>query len=110
MSMRAARVRTAPFETRLGSTFGRLANLSATGALVRTGVPFEEGRHCPMILNLPNSPASMSVRIVRSEPMPGQPRIGPSQEYLVAVRFTELTASAKHAIAALCGTGRSDRD
>ena len=110
MSTRAARVPTAPIETRLGSTFGRLANVSATGALVRTAVPFEEGRHCPMIMNLPESPASMSVRIVRSEPMPG--RLGPLPEpqYLVAVRFTELSASAKHAIATLCRTGRSQRD
>ena len=111
MSTRAARVPTAPIETRLGSAFGRLANVSATGALVRTGTPLEAGRYCPMIVNLPDSPTSMSVRIVRSERAPERPgRLEASPQYLVAVRFTELSAAAKHALASLCRTGRSQRE
>ena len=112
MSTRAARVQTAPIETRLGSVFGRLTNVSATGALVRTDVPFDTGRQCPMIVNLPEKPASLSVRVVRSEPMPAsRPGAAPGLiQYLVAVRFTELSAPAKQAIATLCRTGQSQRD
>jgi hypothetical protein len=112
MSTRAARVQTAPIETRLGSVFGRLTNVSATGALVRTDVPFDTGRQCPMIVNLPERPASLFVRVVRSEPMAAG-RSGARAElpqYLVAVRFTELSAPAKHAIATLCRMGRTQQE
>ena len=112
MFTRAARVPTAPIETRLGSAFGRLTNVSATGALVRTDVPFETGRHCPMIVNLPNAPVSLGVRVVRSEPMrAGRPgTIAGLTRYLIAVRFTELSAPAKHAVATLCLPGRIERE
>jgi hypothetical protein len=112
MTTRAARVPTAPIETRLGSAFGRLTNVSATGALVRTDVPFDTGQHCPMIVNLPNAFVSLGVRVVRSEPMQAgrSGTIAGLPRYLVAVRFTELSAQAKHAIATLCLPGRTDRD
>jgi hypothetical protein len=98
-------VSTPPLETRLGAEFGRLTNVSATGALVRTGVPFTTGRQCPMIVNLPDAPAALSVRIVRSEPVPVELPGAVSQlpQYLVGVRFAAISASAKHAIATLCG-------
>jgi PilZ domain len=110
---RAARVPTAPIEARLGSAFGRLTNVSTTGALVRTDVPLETGHFCPMIVNLPKAPVSLSVRVVRSEALKraGRPgTIAGLPQYLVAVRFTELSALAKRAIATLCYPGRTERD
>ncbi len=108
MFTRAARVQTAPIETRLGPAFGRLRNVSATGALIRTDMPLEEGRHCSMFVNLPDTSISLSVRVVRTEAIPARPASS-TPEYLVAVRFEEISAPARRAIGTLCRPGRVER-
>ena len=100
---------TPQIEARLGSEFGRLVNVSATGALVRVGAPFQLGRTCPLILNIPESPVSLTVRVVRAEPesVASGERHGRRSEdvdYLIGVKFTEYPSSAKQAIVKLCGT------
>src|SRR5712692_5100270 len=102
---RPARVPTPEIEARLGSEFGRLINVSATGALVRTSTPLLLGRQCPLMLNMPDAPVTLTVRIVRAEPTtPTQLRGAVSHaQYLVAVMFTGFPSSAKQVIAKLCG-------
>ena len=103
--VRAARVPTAEIEARLGSEFGRLVNISATGALLRISAPFLLGRQCPLILNMPDPPVTLTVRIVRTERTTPTERHGeaPHAHYLVGVMFTEFPSSARQAIAKLCG-------
>jgi len=108
VNTRADRVQTAPIETRLGPAFGRLRNISATGALIRTEVPVQTGQQYPMFVNLPDASISMSVRVVRSEAiMP--PNHSASPRYLIAVRFTELSAPTRRAIETLCRPGSERR-
>ena len=102
--MRSARVPTPEIEARLGSTFGRLVNVSATGALVRTHEPCLPGHQYPMILNMPDTPAKFTVRVVRAEPtVPAESGRAPVAQYLVGVAFTECPPAARHAVAKLCG-------
>ena len=108
LNTRAARVQTAPIETRLGQAFGRLRNISSTGALIRTDVPLQAGQSCPMFVNLPDTSISMSVRVVRTEAIMPPDRAS-NPRYLVAVRFTELSAPTRRAIETLCRPGRFDR-
>jgi hypothetical protein len=99
-------------EARLGSQFGRLANVSATGALVRTNAPFLLGRQVPLTLNIPDAPVTLTVRIVRAEPTASVDHNGegPSVQYLVGVMFTEFRSAARHAIAKLCGAAFSQHE
>lgn len=89
----------------MGSKFGRLVNVSATGALVRTGAPFLAGRQCPLTLNIPDAPVTLIVRIVRVEPTAPTEWHGEASQvqYLAGVMFTEFSPSAKQAVAKLCG-------
>lgn len=111
-TVRSARVPTPEIEARLGSTFGRLVNVSATGALVRTGAPFLAGRQCPLTLNIPDAPVTLIVRIVRVEPTAPTERRGEAShvQYLAGVMFTEFSPSAKQAIVKLCGAAFSQRE
>jgi hypothetical protein len=88
--VRATRVATPPIEARLGAEFGRLVNVSATGALIRTPVPLTLGHEYPMTLNASQSPPRLVVRVVRAQPRPlnclAPP---PACPHLIAVRFTE---------------------
>jgi len=92
MRGRFARVATSDIEARLGAELARVVNVSATGALLRTNAPFLVGRSCPLLINAPQAPISLKVKIVRTEPQ------------LVGVMFTEFTSAAKQGIARLCGS------
>jgi len=102
---RAARVPTLDVETRLGSEFGRLMNVSATGALVRTRAPFQTGRQCRLSIHLLDASPTLIVRVVRSQDvainLPGA--TSQLREYLVGVTFTEVAPAAKDAVESLCG-------
>jgi len=102
---RAARVSTLDVETRLGSEFGRLINVSATGALVRTRAPFQAGRQCRLSIHLLDASPTLIVRVVRSQDVPVNLPGATSRlrEYLVGVTFTEIAPAAKDAVASLCG-------
>jgi hypothetical protein len=100
-AFRFARIPT-DIEARLGSEIGRVVNVSATGALLRAHVPVLVGRTCPLFMNLPGSPISLTVRVVRTEHVSPDDTTG--AQYLIGVMFTEFSSPAKRAIAKLCGT------
>ena len=78
-----------------------MVNVSATGALLRTNVPLTVGRTCPLFMNLPGSPISLTARVARTERVPPDDASG--AQYLVGVMFTEFSSPARQAIAKLCG-------
>jgi len=107
---RSTRVLTPEIEVRLGSEFGRLVNVSATGALIRTNTPFLLGRLCPLFVNL-DAPIALTVRIVRAErAIVDGPAGEPATKFLVGVMFSEFSASTKQAVAKLCGAAWAQHD
>ena len=100
---RFARVDTSHLEARLGSEIGHLVNVSATGALLRMHTDFRVGRSCPLFINMPGSPVSLIVRIVRSERSTLDGDATAATQQLVGVMFTEFSSTARQAIAKLCG-------
>jgi PilZ domain-containing protein len=106
---RFTRVATDDIEARLGSAVGHMVNVSATGALLRMNAPFLVGRSCPLFINLPASPVSLNVQVVRTERLTTADTAA-DVEQLVGVRFTEFSSSAKHALAKLCGTAFTRHD
>jgi hypothetical protein len=109
---RPVRVPTPPIEVRLGMEFGRLLNISATGALLRVGAGLAVGREYPLILNMPDGPVPLKAQIMRAKPTIDDPQEPTStmSQCLVGVTFTELPARAKHAVMGLCGSAFSERD
>jgi hypothetical protein len=71
---RDVRVRTAPIQVRIAGGFGRLMNISATGALVHARQALAE-REYPVVIYLKPDPVELRVRVVRSTavsiPLPG---------------------------------------
>jgi hypothetical protein len=109
---RAARVSTPAIEARLGAELGRLINVSATGALVRTAMSVVAGHQCRLVLNLAEEPATCWVRVVRSDALPVEMAgaVSRLRQYQVAVQFTELSGPARHAVATLCGPALTQRE
>ncbi len=109
---RATRVPTPPIETRLDAEYGRLVNVSATGALVRTIAPVSVSRECTLTLYLPDAAATLLVRIVRADATPVElpGATARLRQYNVAVTFRELSGPAKHAVATLCGDALTARE
>ena len=103
---RPVRVPTPAIEVRLGGEFGRLLNISATGALVQISAEVPIGREYPLSVNLPDGPLRVTVRIMRAKLTPIALPSATSQlrECLVGVAFTELPSKAKQTVAELCGT------
>ena len=109
-TIRAARVMTPEFEVRLGSEFGRLIDISATGALVRTRTSFRVGREYPMLVNSTRGPVSLAARVVRTQPMADaelEDHGEHASQQFIGVQFTQLPASAKAMVRELCGPGFS---
>ena len=103
------RVPTPALEVRLVRTFGEHQRHRRLDA--------NEGRgghrtECPLIVHASEEPVSITVRIVRVEPMPVSLPGGMSQlqQYLVRVMFTELSAKAKRTIAAFCGPAFTEKE
>jgi c-di-GMP-binding flagellar brake protein YcgR len=91
--------------------FGRLLNISATGALLRIGAGLTMRREYPLILNMPEGPVPLKAQIMRAKPTLGDHQAASSMsQCLVGVTFTELPPKAKHTIIELCGTAFSQRD
>ena len=105
---RNARVNTPPIEVRIATEQGRLVNISATGALVQTSTKQMVGRERPLTLKVSDESVPLKVQIVRVEFLPPAAQTAgadaDSRRYGVAVTFsTELTGTAKQAVADLCG-------
>ncbi len=106
------RVAAPALDVRLGPEHGRLVDISATGALVRTATPLSAGREYQMILNTPRLPAHLTVRIVWTEPLEDTAPEGTPlpKDYYVGVRFTALPPVARQAVSRLCGPAFSQRE
>ena len=102
--LRPVRVRTAPIQVRIAGDFGRLLNISATGALVRVQQALTPERECPMAIHVKPDPFELQVRVVRSTAVsvqvPGEPW---QQEFAGALAFTDLSPQAREAVKELCG-------
>ncbi len=95
----------ASVQVRFAGAYGRLLNISATGALVQvTHAPSPE-RDWPILLNVEPAPVELRGRVVRSTTVKVElpSATWHRQEYAVAVRFTALPPSAEEAIKRLCG-------
>ena len=104
--VRATRVApTTDVAARLGTEFGHVVNVSATGALVRTRMPFLVGRQCPLVLHVIDAPTTLFVRIVRTDHITVSlpDAVWQTREYGVAVNFLGLPPTAKRVVATLCG-------
>src|SRR5258708_3432957 len=102
---RAARVATPRLEVRLGAEYGRLIDISATGALVRTDALLQVGREYPVLVNWESGPVRLTARVVRAQPMTDAQR-GRHGEHtaqqMIGLQITALSASAKHVVRELC--------
>jgi hypothetical protein len=76
----------------LGTLECQVANLSTTGAMMRSRVEVEVGREMLLLLQLESALATVSVRVVRCEPMdtavPAEAVRG-QQEFAVGIMFLD---------------------
>ncbi|MBI3492480.1 MAG: PilZ domain-containing protein [Acidobacteria bacterium] len=103
--LRSVRVTTQPIQVRIGGVFGRLVDISATGALVQGQHTLSSEREWPMLINVEPEPIELRARVVRSNVVSVQLSGATWQrkEYALGVAFTELPPKAKAALKALCG-------
>jgi hypothetical protein len=101
---RERRAPTPSIEAHLGGEFGRLLNISTTGALLRTAVPFDLEKQYQMVLNIGDAPARLVVRVVRAERVRVELHDRPPgwSQYEIGVTFAEVPALAKRTIMMLC--------
>ena len=113
-ALRNVRVHTAPIEVGIAGGFGRLVNISATGALVHVRQTL--AHEClprrntsltgPMVIHVKPDPVELRVRVVRSTAMsvqlPGA-TVMKSGECAVALVFTDLSPKAQAVVKRLCG-------
>ena len=113
-ALRNVRVHTAPIEVGIAGGFGRLVNISATGALVHVRQTL--AHEClprrntsltgPMVIHVKPDPVDLRVRVVRSTAasiqLPGA-TVMKSEECDVALVFTDLSPKAQAVVRRLCG-------
>ena len=114
-ALRNVRVHTAPIEVGIAGGFGRLVNISATGALVHVRQTL--AHEClprrntsltgPMVIHVKPDPIELSVQVVRSSAvgfvqLPGA-TVMKSEECDVALVFTDLSPKAQAVVKRLCG-------
>ena len=112
--LRNVRVRTVPIQVGIAGSFGRLMNISATGALVHVRQTL--AHEClprrntsltgPMVIHVKPDPVELRVRVVRSTAvsvqLPGA-TVMKSEECDVALAFTDLLPAAQMQVKRLCG-------
>ena len=112
--LRNVRVRTAPIQVGIAGGFGRLMNISATGALVHVRQTL--AHEClprsntsltgPLVIHVKPDPVELRVRVVRSTAvsvqLPGA-TVMKSEECDVALAFTDLLPKAQAVVKRLCG-------
>ena len=89
-----------------------MVNVSATGALLRMRVPFMAGRQCPLSLSVSHEPATLIVRVVRTQQVPVVLPGATSElrEYLVGVAFTFVSSQSGETVKNLCGDAFARRE
>jgi len=112
--LRNVRVPTAPIQVGIAGGFGRLVNISATGALVHVRQTL--AHEClprrntsltgPMVIHVKPDPVDLRVRVVRSTAASIQlpeATVMKSEECDVALVFTDLSPKAQAVVKRLCG-------
>ena len=103
---RPMRIATQGVRARLGDLECALANVSTTGAMLRTRHEVAIGRESPMVIDLAPKPATVQVRVVRCEPidvaLPGA--VWRRQEHALGVTFLHPSGEALQAIKQLTKT------
>lgn len=91
---------------RIDYVSGDLINVSATGALIRTGRTLAVGSEWPVTLDLEVRRVSVSGRVVRSEPvtveLPGG-AVLKRAAFSLGVVFTAVSSNAMQSLVQLCG-------
>jgi CheY-like chemotaxis protein len=101
---RPARTPVQGIRSKLGNLECTVANLSSTGAMLRSRLEVAVGREVTLLMEMVTHPVSAHVRVMRCEPidvaMPGE-AVWRRREYAVGVMFLErsreLTAAVRHA-------------
>ena len=107
---RPARTPIHDVRAKLGTVECTVANLSTTGAMLRSRVEVPAGREMPLLLELATHPLSARVRVVRCESievgLPGK-AVWRRKDYAIGVTFldrsSELTAALRHVTKELTG-------
>jgi CheY-like chemotaxis protein len=100
---RSVRVTAPALSVRVGGTVGRLANISATGALVYLPHTLQDDREWTMRIEMEPQPVELQVRVVRSHSVSvSLPDVmWQHQEYAVALAFTALEPAVEEALKTL---------
>ena len=100
------RIATQSLRARLGNLECTLANVSTTGAMLRTRYAVAIGRESPLVIELSSKPATVQVRVVRCEPvdvaLPGA--VWRREEHALGVAFLQPSGEALQAIKHLTRT------
>jgi len=101
------RIATQSLRARLGNLECTLANVSTTGAMLRTRYAVAVGRESPLVIELAPKPATLQVRVVRCEPidvaLPGA-AVWRREEHALGVTFLHPSGEALQAIKQLTKT------
>lgn len=110
--LRSVRVTTDPPQVRVAGFFGRLVDVSATGALVQVQQTPAPDREWRMLINVEPEPVAMRVRVVRSTAVPVRlpGATWQRQEYVVGLAFTDLPRQAMEFLRKLCGEAFTKRE
>jgi hypothetical protein len=102
---RSVRVTTPAVRVKLAGTFGRLMNISASGALVLVQRSLDAKRVWPLMIEVAPQTVEIHARVIRSHAvsiqLPGA--TWQRQEYAVALTFTEVPDTSRDVLKALCG-------
>ena len=102
---RSARVAIYPPQVRLAGSFGRLVDVSETGALVQVQETLTSDREWRLLISVDPEPVEVAVRVVRTQAVAVQlpEATWHRQEYAIGLAFTEISVKAREALQRLCG-------
>ena len=80
-------------------------NMSSTGALVRTGKKQAPGSQWPLVLEVDGTPAALTVRVVRCEPVAGPVRTA-SGKFAIGITYVNPSEAAVAWLDRVCRAGR----
>jgi hypothetical protein len=96
-------VTTPPIQVRIGSAFGRLVSVSATGALMQGPQALSPEREWRVFLDLEPERVELRARVTRYDPVSLSGATWQRQEYALGIAFTDLPPKAEAALKTLCG-------
>jgi hypothetical protein len=102
---RSVRVAIYPPQVRIAGSFGRLVDVSETGALVQVQETLTSDRDWRLLISVDPEPVEVGVRVVRTQAVAVQlpEATWRRQEYAIGLAFTEISIKAREALQRLCG-------